>query len=143
MGEFILKPDILSFLTYLMKRILIILGLIILLVLLFTGVANYVSTSALVGRYVNNNNDYVLEGPRPISFGVDTLVLNMDNTFDSHTWGRGTYKVHSSIFETRIELFYKYQSGESYVKMIATSSIYGQTRMWLDFDREFYFEKVK
>lgn len=135
--------DVLTFTTCLMKRIVIILGLTILLMLLFGDVANYVSPSDLVGRYVNNNNDYVLEGPRPISFGVDTLVLNMDNTFDSHTWGHGTYKVHSSIFETRIELFYKYHSGESYVEMTATTLINGQTRVWLDSDRDFYFEKLK
>ena len=126
-----------------MKKLIIIGALLIFGILFIKGLTNYTSKSSLEGRYINNNADNVLEGPRPISQGVDTLVINDDNTFDSQTWGEGTYKVEPSIFGTRIDLTYDYEMGKAGYKMLVTSPLFGQERIWLNHDLNFYFEKIK
>jgi len=126
-----------------MKRIKIILILVVVGLLFFEGLTNYASKTSLEGRYVNNNTDYILEGPKPISQGVDTLVIKNDNTFDSKTWGTGTYKVNPSIFGTSIDLTYNYEMGKAGYEMSVTSPLFGQERIWLDHDLNFYFEKIK
>ena len=126
-----------------MKRLVIIVSLLIFGLLFIEGLTNYASKSSLEGRYINNNTDYVLEGPRPISQGVDTLVINNDNTFNSQTWGTGTYKVKPSIFGTRIDLTYDYEMGKAGNEMLVTSPVFGQERIWLNYDLNYYFEKIK
>ena len=126
-----------------MKRIIVIISLLIFGLLLIDGFTNYASKSSLEGFYVNNNTEYVLEGPRPISQGVDTLIIHSDNTFDSQTWGKGTYKVKQSFFGTRIDLTYEYEMGKAGYEMKVTSPLFGQERIWLDYDLNFYFEKIK
>lgn len=126
-----------------MKRLVIIVSLLIFGLLFIEGLTNYASKSSLEGRYINNNTDYVLEGPRPISPGVDTLVINNDNTFNSQTWGTGTYKVKPSIFGTRIDLTYDYEMGKAGNEMLVTSPVFGQERIWLNYDLNYYFEKIK
>lgn len=126
-----------------MKKLIIIVSLLIFGLLFIEGLTNYASKSSLQGRYINNNADYVFEGPRPISQGVDTLVIKNDNTFDSQTWGTGTYKVKPSIFGTRIDLTYDYEMGKAGYEMLVTSPLFGQERIWLDYDLNYYFEKIK
>ncbi len=111
--------------------------------LFFEGITNYVSKSALQGRYINNNTEYILEGPRPIEQGIDTLIIKNDNTFESQTWGSGTYMIEPSIFGTRIDLTYDYEMGKAGYEMLVTSPLFRQERIWLDYGMNFYFEKIK
>ena len=62
-----------------MKKLLIIVGFVIFGLLFLEAVTNYVSKSALQGQYINNNTEYILDGPRPIKQGVDTLIIKNDN----------------------------------------------------------------
>ena len=126
-----------------MKKRIIIVSSLIFGLLFIKGLTNYVSKSSLEGRYINNNTNYALEGPRPISQGVDTLVINNDNSFDSQTWGTGTYKVKPSIFGTRIDLTYDYEMGKAGYEMLVTSPLFGRERIWLNHDLNYYFEKIK
>ena len=126
-----------------MKRLVIIVSLVIFGLLFIEGLTNYSSKTSLEGRYFNNNTDYILEGPRPISQGVDTLVIKKDYTFDSKTWGTGTYRVKPSIFGTRIDLTYDYEMGKAGYEMLVTSPMFRQERIWLDYDMDFYFEKIE
>lgn len=126
-----------------MKRLIIIISLVIFGLLFIEGLTNYASKTSLEGRYINNNTDYILEGPRPISQGVDTLVIKKDYTFDSKTWGKGTYRVKPSIFGTRIDLTYDYEMGKAGYEMLVTSPMFRQERIWLDYDMDFYFEKIE
>ena len=126
-----------------MKKLLIIVGLVIFGLIFLEGLTNYASKSSLEGLYINNNTDYILEGPRPITQGVDTLTIKKDNTFESQTWGSGTYKVEPSIFGTRIDLTYDYEMGKAGYEMLVTSPLFGQERIWLDYDLNYYFEKIK
>lgn len=126
-----------------MKRPVVIVSFVIFGLLFIEGLTNYASKTSLEGRYINNNTNYILEGPSPISEGFDTLILNKDNTFDSKTWGTGTYKVKPSIFGTSIDLTYEYEMGKAGYQMLVTSPLFGKERLWLDSDLNYYFVKIK
>lgn len=125
-----------------MKKFLIIAGLIIFGLICFEGITNYVSKSTLEGLYINNNTEYILDGPRPIEQGVDTLIIKNDNTFESQTWGSGTYKIKPSVFGSRIDFTYDYEMGKAGYEMMVSKPLFKAERIWLDYDMNFYFEKT-
>lgn len=112
-----------------MKSLIIIFSLLISGLLFFAGFTNYATVSSLSGRYINNNTEHVIEGPKPVSQGIDTLILKNDNTFESQTWGAGNYVVKPSIFGTRIELIYGDETGKAGYEMLVTSPLSGKVRL--------------
>lgn len=98
----------------------------------------YVSTRAAIGIYVNNNTDFVLEGPRPIENGVDTLYILENGLYNNNVWGSGTYELHSSILGSEIHLNNDYSG----CNLPIDKTFFGQTRIWLDLDLHFYYIKV-
>lgn len=113
------------------------------MLLFLEGFTNYVSKSKIQGRYINNNTEFILEGPSPIEQGVDTLIIKRDNTFESKTWGSGTYSIQPSLFGTRIHLIYEYELGKAGYEMMVTAPLFRPIKIWLDYDMNFYFEKIK
>lgn len=103
---------------------------------------NYIPKSSIVGKYVNNNTEFVLEGPSPIQNGIDSLVLLENDTFQSKTWGNGTYKISKSLMRTKIDLTYTYSMGKAGYSTQIEKSLFGKIKIWLDYDLCFYFKKV-
>ena len=120
------------------SRLLIGIGLILLIVVW----KNYIPKSSIVGKYVNNNTEPILEGPNSIQNGIDTLALLENGTFQSKTWGNGTYEISKSLMETEIDLTYSYSMGKAGFSTQVDKSILGETRIWLNHDLGFYFKKV-
>ena len=125
-----------------MEKVSLVLALIVLLVFFWKM---YIPKSSVVGIYVNNNTDYVLEGPQPITEGPpDTLTLYPDNTFTSKTWGNGTYIIEGgSMLSSSINLSYDYIMGKAGYGMGISKSYTGKIRLALSYDQNFYFEKIK
>ena len=124
------------------KKTLIISGIILGLIS-FSFYKNHISTDELIGKYVNNNTEPLLDGPRPIQEGMDTLTIMENNTFSSRTWGEGKYVLESSFIETRIDLTYSYSMGKAGYEMSVTKPLFGKIRVWLNHDLNFYFEKTE
>lgn len=124
------------------KKALIITGVILGLISI-SFYKNHISTDDLIGKYVNNNTEPLLDGPRPIQERIDTLTIMENNTFSSQTWGDGTYVLESSFVEARIDLTYSYSMGKAGYEMSVTKPLFGKTRVWLNHDLNFYFEKIK
>lgn len=120
------------------NRILIIIALIIILI----GWKNYIPKSSILGEYANNNTKPILEGPSPIQNGIDTLKLLENDTFESKTWGNGRYEISKSFMRTEIDLTYTYPMGKAGFSTQIEKSMFGKIKIWLDYDLEFYFEKV-
>jgi len=122
-----------------MKNILFIgIGLILIIVVW----KNYISKSSILGKYVNNNTEAILEGPSSIQNGVDTLELLENGTFSSKTWGNGTYKISKNLISTEIDLTYSYSMGKAGFSTQIEKSVFGKTKIWLNYDLGFYFKKV-
>jgi hypothetical protein len=102
----------------------------------------YLPISSIPGKYVNNNTRPILEGPSPIAQGQDTLILFEEGTFTSKTWGDGTYEVETSLRGTKIDLSYTFAAGQGGFHTTVSKSLLGNLKIWLDYDLEFYFEKI-
>lgn len=96
----------------------------------------------VVGEYINNNTEYVLEGPLPIDKYVDTLKIFDDGTFESKTWGNGTYLVKGNFLSPRLRISYTYEFGKAGAEFIIQKPVIGNLRIWLDQDLGFYFKKI-
>lgn len=106
------------------------------------GLSNYVSKSEIIGRYTNNNTESLLEGPRSISQGVDTLIMKGDNTFESQTWGTGTYNIEPSVFGTLIILTSESGTGKRIFSAKVTAPWFRPGKIWLDYDQNFFYEEI-
>lgn len=96
----------------------------------------------VAGKYVNNNTDYTLEGPKPIQQGYDTLTLFKDGTFSSNTWGNGVYKITDDFLGCEITLDYNYTAGKGSIRTQISRPFFGDLRIWLNHDRGFYFKRI-
>ncbi|MGB0850289.1 MAG: hypothetical protein ACPGTP_03515 [Bacteroidia bacterium] len=113
------------------------------LILIMIVWKNYIPKSSIIGKYVNNNTESILEGPSHIHNGVDTLRLFDNGTFKSRTWGDGTYVFDDTFFESKIELTYSEPMGNAGYQMIVIKSLLGNIKLLLNLDLNFYFEKVE
>jgi len=89
----------------------------VILAIVIAGVYdNFYPQSILLGVYVSNNVEPVLEGPQ----GIDTLTLNADNTFKCGAWGFGTYDIKGSS----IHFSYEYMNMGRMEKAGYTCNLY-------------------
>ena len=124
------------------KSIIYIIG--ILLFSLFCLWKHNIPHQSIIGKYVNNNTDIVMEGPQPIQNGQDTLILYDDFTFESRTWGKGTYTYDSGFWQSEICLRYDaYGGGKASYNSYVKKSTFGKIRILLSMDYDFYFEKIE
>ena len=124
------------------KKTIIISGILLVVMLIFFY-KNHISTDDIIGKYVNNNTEPLLDGPKEIQKGVDTLIIMKDNKFSSKTWGDGTYIIKSSLMETKIDFKYTYSMGKAGYEAIVSKPLFNKTKIWLNYDLNFYFEKMK
>lgn len=123
-----------------MKKYKIFLGISLIVGLLIWR--NHIPKKYVIGKYVNNNTESILEGPNSIENGQDTLVLFETGKFESNTWGFGTYEVTPKLWKTEIALTYDYGIAKAGYTTQISKSILGKNRIWLKYDLLFYFEKI-
>ena len=110
-----------------------ILSLIILIIISIMH-DNLYTVGMVSGEYTYN---FPLGGPDGPNQG-DKLLLKKDGTFQSDTWGEGTYKINGAD----LNLSYKYGYGRAGYGMIIYRSFYwGKTRLSIIRDLNYYFEK--
>ena len=112
--------------------------IICILLIAFYIFKNFLSENMISGTYVSNNKQSLIDGP---NFG-DTLKIYSNNRFESQTWGNGNYKLSYSGKGTIITLKYKYEFGNAVYQTYINRSFFSKPRIVLDFDSEYYFEKV-
>lgn len=104
---------------------------------------NYITNDMTIGVYINNNTEPILEGPNPISEGIDTLILMKNNHYTSKAWGNSTYEIKNGLERTEIEFSYSDNFGKTGLNTIICRTILGEQWIWLNRDHYFYFEKIK
>lgn len=107
---------------------------LIILIVMSIMYDNIYTIGIVSGEYTYN---FPLGGPDGPNQG-DKLLLKKDGTFQSDTWGEGTYKING----TNLDLSYKYEYGRAGYKMMICRSFYwGKPRLSIIRDLEYYFEK--
>lgn len=114
----------------------------ILIILLFSFISvsmihdNFYTLKMVSGTYVYHFPNEIVEGP---SQG-DKLILKEDGTFESDTWGNGTYSINGS----QLDLNYRYEFGEAgFSCCFYRPMFWGQPRINIVKDLGYYFSKIK
>jgi hypothetical protein len=94
------------------------------------------------GVYINNNTQPILDGPNSVEFGIDTLKIYADHRFVNKSWGLGHYQIKNGILTTEIEFSYNYELGEAGFSTIITKPLFGEYKIWLNKDLNFYYLKA-
>lgn len=102
---------------------------------------NYFSNNNISGTYINNNYNSILEGPSSIKrSGIDTLTINPDGTFKNSSWGEGNYVIRGS----NIHFSYAYELDKKagYQTSLSRTAIIGKPIIILNYDLNFYYERI-
>jgi hypothetical protein len=111
---------------------------ICILLIAFYLFKNFLSENMISGIYVSNNEQSLVDGP---NFG-DTLKIYNNNRFESQTWGNGKYELKHSLNGTKINLTYEYEFGNAGYEMKICRTFFGEPRINLNTDLEYYFKKI-
>lgn len=86
------------------------------------------------GTYTYNFPTYIVDGPKT----GDILNLKENGTFESNTWGKGTYTINGS----NLELNYNDNFGKSSFECgIYRPLFFGEPRISICSDLDYYFKK--
>ena len=117
-----------------MKSKTVIIIFFVLLVSISVIYDNYFTPKMISGKYVYNFPVYVVDGPST----RDYLLLKENGTFESNTWGNGTYKINGS----KLAFKYKYEMGEAGFECgIYRPFFFGTPRISICKDLDYYFLK--
>ncbi|OWP85397.1 hypothetical protein BWK59_00015 [Flavobacterium davisii] len=96
----------------------------------------------MIGAYINenyNNKSSNIDTPKEL----DTLFILPNNKFKNSYWGNGTYSLSYSISGTRINLNYEYEFGKARFKSTINRTLFGNPKITLNKDLDYYYIKVK
>jgi len=111
----------------------VLIPLIIITVYIFSH--NFFTNQMIAGSYVYNFPVAVADGPRQ----GDKLLLNNDGSFQSDTWGNGTYKLSGS----ELKLSYTTAGGKaSFTSTIYRPYFWGKPRIEIEPDLGHFFKKI-
>lgn len=102
-----------------------------------------ISRSEIAGIYINNNTNPIVDGPKAIVEGIDTLFIYADNRFHNKSWGLGNYIIENSFFNHDIDFSYKYEFGYAGFRTNISKPIFGKQKIWLDKDQNSYYLKIR
>ena len=124
-----------------MKKKAIILFSVLSIIILLSDLL-MTSRDEIWGVYINNNTEPILEGPNSIKHGFDTLRIYSNNRFVNKSWGVGNYQIKNGILKTEIDFSYKYELGHAGYSTKITKPIFGEYKIWLNSDLNFYYTKI-
>jgi hypothetical protein len=113
---------------------------IIITIILFITTAiiydNFYTNKMVSGSYVYNFPTYIVDGPKT----GDILNLKENGTFESNSWGNGTFIINGSD----LELSYKDEFGKSSFDCgIYRPFFFGEPHISICRDLDYYFKKNK
>ena len=89
----------------------------------------------MVGTYVSNNEQPILEGPS----GIDTLKLFSDGSYESG-WSEGKWTIDNG--QLSLSYFYTYGTA-GFHAAIERPFFLGTPRIYLNRDLRYYYKKIK
>jgi hypothetical protein len=117
-----------------MKSKIVIITSVFLFIIIATTYDNFYTSKILSGKYTYKFPQYIVEGPKT----GDYLILKENGTFESDTWGNGTYVINGS----EIILNYKYELGlASFECKIYRPLFLGKPRISVCKDLDYYFKR--
>ena len=116
-----------------MKRIFLLLVIIIFCLVIWN---NFFPKPLVVGTYISNNKEPLLEGPK----GIDTLILLENGKYKNRTWGEGYYNIDGS----EIHFIIHYPHGEmNYYSSFSSPYFIGPPQLLLNYDLGYFYRKVQ
>lgn len=111
---------------------------IIISIILFISISiiydNFYTSKIVSGRYVYNFPEYRVEGQKT----GDYLYLKENGTFESNSWGNGTFIIDGSD----LELSYTDKFGKSIFECsVYRPFFFGKPRISISRDLDYYFKK--
>ena len=114
-------------------------NLIIIFLVLFAiliAYNNFYTSEMISGKYIYKFPYFTAEGPKQ----GDAITLKENGSFESDTWGKGTYKLSGST----LNLNYTYEFGKAeFETNIYRPLFVGNPRIRISEDLNYYFEKEK
>lgn len=119
-----------------MKSKIVIIITIIIIITTAIIYDNFYTNKMVSGSYVYNFPTYIVDGPNT----GDILNLKENGTFESNSWGNGTFIINGSD----LELCYKNEFGKSSFECgIYRPLFFGEPHISICRDLDYYFKKNK
>lgn len=116
-----------------MKRVVLVLVIFIVSLIYWN---NFFPRALVLGVYVSNNTEPLLEGPK----GIDTLILLENGKYKNRTWGEGDYEISGD----KIHFIINHPDGKmNYHSYFSRPYFIGPPQIILNYDLGYYYRKVQ